>query len=110
MSHRDTRPSDAEREAVMAIARDLHRAGAEESSPDLNAAYTRMIESSFRAFMLRFREDMDRPMTEVEYGLARLAHCSGFVDGADVAFGIAQAADDELQPAAPRDGEEEGEG
>ena len=49
------------------------------------------VEESFREFLLRFRRDIGRPMTEAEHSLARAAHCSGFVDGTDAAFSIAEA-------------------
>lgn len=54
------------------------------------AAYVAKIEASFRGFMLRFRRDFGRPLTEQEHALAKVAHCSGWVDGADCAFAIAE--------------------
>ena len=65
---------------------------------EVQAAYERTVSDAFRAFLVRFRRDIGRPMTGREYALAQLAHCSGFVDGADFAFGVAASEADRLAP------------
>jgi len=62
--------------------------------------YERMIDAAFRAFMLSFRKNTDRPMTEEEYTLTNLAFTSGWMEGVDLGLRLAAAAGDEEEPGA----------
>lgn len=52
----------------------------ETSTPDVRP----LIEADFRAWMLEFRRECGRPLTEVEHALARLVHARGFMVGFEV--------------------------
>lgn len=58
----------------------------------LAVAYERAIEASLRTVLLDFRRHSGRPLEEQEYGIARITHAHGFLDGLMLGMGLTNVA------------------